>query len=546
MLTPRWALCALIAGACAAESTAWSPPTAESNETRNSRPILLFARSPVSPKDGRSNESSQDGGSLGYVESGLQTTEDDDLEARQVAPVRAPTVFSTSYVTSTITTFAGEPVISTIFETITATASIVPQKRTIPWNLSSDEIRSHLDDALRTPDDPPRGLERKKRQNNISTVTSVIYMISRTVVTVAPTTSTTIPVTVTIAIASDGSTTTLGPSTTSQLPSRTSSTKTSSQSSQTSLPTGTPTTSSTLNQGAIAGGVLGSVFGAALLIALFLCCIRRRRRERKSTKDAHPRGTGYTTTLTSTSTLNRDEGTLIHHENFHVGASPPASLAPSASEQTKQQSVVSTTPPPMQMKQVLPAVDETSYAVQRPGGMTRRQSSRAGRIWLVNDETEEEDEEEGKKKKEASSSSSSSDGTGFDSNEAQPPSPVASSDIFGPYNSTYRQTRDTWASTADMSLSFATPRNLTMLGSDFDDRPQTSESMEDAMWRGDDDDVQSGRDSWSSSIPEKSKRRSQSKETVEKAVRFQETPTTATRKSSGSGGQSVDGRSAFL
>lgn len=545
MLTPRWALCTLIAGACAAESTEWSPPTPESNETRNPRPILLSARSTVSPKDGRSNQSSQDGGSLGYVESGLRTTEDDDLEARQVAPVRAPTVFSTSHVTSTITTFAGEPVTSTIFETITATASITPQKRTIPWNLSSDEMRSRLDDALRTPDDPPRGPDRKKRQNNISTVTSVIYMISRTVVTVAPTISTTIPITITIATASDGSTTTLEPSTTSQLPSTTGSTTTSSQSSQTSLPTGTPTTSSTLNQGAIAGGVLGSVFGAALLIALFLCCIRRRRRERKSTKDAHTRGTGYTTTLTSTSTLDRDEGTLTHHESFHVGASPPASLAPSASEQTKQQSVVSTTPPPMQMKQVLPAVDETSYAVQRPGGMTRRQSSRAGRIWLVNDEDEEEDEEE-VNKKEASSRNSSSDGTGFDSNEAQPPSPVASSDIFGPYNSTYRQTRETWASTADMSLSFATPRNLTMLGSDFDDRPQTSESMEHALWRSDDDDVQSRRDSWSPSIPEKSKRRSQSKETVEKAVRFQETPTTATRKSSGSGRQSVDGRSAFL
>lgn len=200
------------------------------------------------------------------------------------------------------------------------------------------------------------------------------------------------------------------------------------------------------------------------------------------------------------------------------------------------------TPPPLQMKQVLPAVDETSCEVQRPE-MTRRQNSRAGMIWLVNDGNEEDEDED--KKKEASSSSSTSDGSGFDSNEAQPPSPVASSDIFGPYNSTYRQTRDTWASTAEMSLSFATPRNLTMLGSDFDDRPQTSESMENAMWRGEDEE-QSEQAFWSPTIPEKSKRRSQSKETVEKAVRFQETPTTPTRKSSGSVGKSVDGSSAFL
>lgn len=543
MLIPRGTLCTLIAGACAAESIEWSPPTAESNETRNPRPILLSARSPISQQDDQSNESSQDGGSLGNVESGVPMTEDDGLEARQVAALRAPTVFSTSYVTSTITTFVGEPVTSTIFETITATASIVPQKRTIPWNPSSKEIRSHLEDALWTPDDPPRGSDRKKRQNNLSTVTSVIYMISRTVVTVAPTISTTIPVTVTIATDSDGSTTTLQPSTTSQLPSTTttslsksSSSKTSSQSSQTSLPTGTPATS-TLNQGAIAGGVLGSVFGAALLIGLFLCCIRRRRRERKPAKDTHPRDAGYTTTLTSSSTLDRDEGTLIHHESFHVGASPPASLALSASEQKSQQQTLSTTPPPtIQMKQVLPAVNETSCEVQqRPDEMTQRQSSRAGMIWLVSEDNEEEE-------------NSSSGGSGFDSNEAQPPSPVASSDIFGPYNSTYRQARDTWASTADTSLSFATPRNLTMLGSDFDDRPQTSESMENAMWRDGDDDhhEQSGRDSWSPSIPEKSKRRSQSKDAVGKAVRFQETPTTPTRKSSGSGGKSVDGSSAFL
>lgn len=189
----------------------------------------------------------------------------------------------------------------------------------------------------------------------------------------------------------------------------------------------------------------------------------------------------------------------------------------------------------MQMKQVLPAADETSCELQqRPDGMTRRQSSRAGRIWLVDDDNEEEN-------------GSSSGGSGFDSNEAQPPSPVASSDIFGPYNSTCRQTRDTWASTADMSLSFATPRNLTMLGSDFDDPPRTGESMENAMWRDDNDDYeQSGRGSWSPSIPEKSKRRSQNREPGEKVVRFQEHPTPPTRKSSGSGDKSENGSSAFL
>lgn len=572
MLIPRGALCTLIAGACAAESIEYSPPTVDANETRSPSPILLSARNPVSQQDGRTNESSQDEGQLGYTKSGLPAVKDNELEARQAAPVRPPTVFSTSYMTSTITTYVGEAVTSTIFETFTATASIAPQKRTIPLSSPPNEIQAHLNEVLRTSDDLPNGSDRKtrqKRQNNLSTVTSVIYMISRTVVTVAPTISTTIPVTVTVAIASDGSTTLLSPSTTSSLPSttasvsQTSASETSSQSSQTSLPTGTPTTS-TLNQGAIAGGVLGSLFAAGILLAIFLCCVRRRRRKRepKPTKEKnttlrnHP---GYTPTVTTTSTssLARDEGTLIHHEIFLVGASPPASVAPSASEQHQykkqyQQPANITPPPPsLQMKQVLPAIDDTSCELQRPSGMTRRQSNRAGRIWLVNNDSEEEQEVEARKSS-SSNSSSSGGGSGFDSNEAQPPSPVASSDIFGPYDSTYRQTRDTWATSTDMSLSFSTPRNLTMLGSDFDEDPsRMSQSMEDAMWHGEDDDddeeQQSEGESWRPSVPERSKRRSQIKGTREKAVRFQETPTMPTRKSSGSGGdERVDGSSAFL
>lgn len=584
MLIPRRALCTLIAGAHAAESIERSPPTVEVNGTRSPLPILLSARTALSRQDGQRNESSQDEGQLGGVKSELPAVKDDGLEARQAAPVRPPTVFSTSYITSTITNYVGEPVTTTIFETFTTTASIALQKRTIPWPSSSNEIPAHLDDVLRTSDDPPKSSDRKKRQNNLSTITSVIYMISRTVVTVAPTISTTIPVTVTIATASDGSTTTLSPSTTSSLPSTTASlsqssaSKTSLQSTQTSLPTGTPTTSS-LNQGAIAGGVLGSLFAGALLLTLILCCVRRRRKKRNPTKAINSRDPGYTTTITSSSSLDRDEGTLIHHENFHVGASPPASEAPSASEQQEKQyhhqhyhqQPVDTTPPPpvLQMKQVLPAIDDTSCELQQPGDLTRRQSNRAGRIWLVNNDSDEEEkkkqmvkESSGSNSNSSNRNSSSGSGTDFDSNEAQPPSPVASSDIFGPYNSTYRHTRDTWATSTDMSLSFASPRNLTMLGSDFDDDEnypsRMSESMEHAMWHGDDDDVddddeeedqqQSDGDLWAPSIPERSKRRSQTKRPGEKAVRFQETPTTPTRrKSSGSGGRErVDGSSAFL
>ncbi|KAJ4393420.1 hypothetical protein N0V93_002630 [Gnomoniopsis smithogilvyi] len=535
MFTIRGAFYTIIAGACAFERFERAPQSGELNDTRDQTPTIISNQISSSGQEVKKDFRNE---LLEYTEGRVPLTGDDGLEARQVASFRPPTVFSTQYMTSTITSYAGEPVTSTIFatvtstltltdpasgrktETLTVTFSPAPQKRTVPR--MPNIVQLHSKKAITSLDDLPLRSDQGKRQNNPTTVTSIILMISRTVVTAAPTVlitstatlsstlTTTLPIStttsqvVTIFTGSDGSTTTLSPSTTS-LPG------TSSQSSQTILPTGTPK-SSTVNQGAIAGGVIGGIVGVALLLGILFCFLRRKRKH----TEPGSRISGYPTTVTSSSSLDPDRGTLIHHETFHVGTSPPASVAPSASEQQ----LPIHKPAPLEMRQpVVPA--GAIRTVQRSWGTVPSQSHRSEGFYYIDDE-----EEDG------------SNGSGLDSTEAQPPSPVASSDIFGPYNSTYRPGRDTWASSVGMS--FSTPRNVSILDDTGLETPRMSGSTESIL----PDEEQDRRDSWTPTIPQRSKPGPWSKE-LDRTVRFKDDSTTLSRRSRSRDG-SVNGSSAFL
>lgn len=178
-------------------------------------------------------------------------------------------------------------------------------------------------------------------------------------------------------------------------------------------------------------------------------------------------------------------------------------------------------PASLEMKQAVPA--GAIRSVPWTGSTTaldtrRRNTDRSGGVFYVH------------------SDDGNSNGSGFGSTEAQPPSPVASSDIFGPYNNTYRPGRDTWASSVGMGA-FSTPRNLSIV----DDGDGFGRGSMGSLWR---DEEQDRRDLWTPTVPEQSRSTSRSKE-LDRTVRFEE-DSVAFGGTSGNGRGSADGSSAFL
>lgn len=299
----------------------------------------------------------------------LHVPQDGLLMRGQVAPPRKrqqATVFSTTTSFETATTFGGDPTTSTVLvtstetltfvdpgqdrttQTLTVTSSIAPQKRIpqpyspVRTPLSILPAVSILSSAVvgeRGPAMP------EKRQGNGLTTTSIITIVSRIIVTVTPTILVTNTVRVITTVTPPISSTTVVIQTvivgTDNEPQTTlaSSTQATSLTTQTSFPT-----ISTTPSGRTLGITLGTSLGAALLIILLLyfCVLRRRRRRHSSKEKSKPKQLCSGLTDTSSDSLEAAEhGTVVHAETFTVGASPPASVAPSASQERRSRHLTS-------------------------------------------------------------------------------------------------------------------------------------------------------------------------------------------------------------
>lgn len=288
---------------------------------------------------------------------------------------RQVTVFSTTTSFETSTTFAGNPTTSTVqvtftetltildpspgrtTQTLIVTSSLAPQKRTVTPadgpvttpspSLSASPMSSGDAYEGREPPTP------KKRQEGPGTTTSVITILSKKVITVTPTIlvtntarisstitvtppiSSTISVVQTVLVGTDNQpVATLTPSTQTALP-----TETQSPAAETFSSASTSPSSRTL------GIAVGTAFGAVVVLIPFLyLCLRRRRRRRLlnsglTNKLSQLFGRGRpadTTSADSPGTPDAAErGAFVRTETFAVGGGRPASVARSASEERR-------------------------------------------------------------------------------------------------------------------------------------------------------------------------------------------------------------------
>lgn len=446
---------------------------------------------------------------------------------RHKRQVQVVTVFSTTTITSVVTTTDGMPTTSTLqtlvtetltdmdsafgrtTETLTITAqlgsptSLVPRMAeptaALPEGDTFWEVEISGKKAGSTERHHHEGqvLSPAKRQA-ASTVTSVITIISRSVVTVppivlvtqttrvlastglTPSISTTITVSTTLYIGSDGTPTT--------------------------TPSITPApaqTASSLTPGEAAGLGVGLLL-AVLLLAVAVFYYLDRRKKRKAVCSNCFKGKSTYSNGSSTSTQAAARGTLEHAEYFGVGDSPPASLGRGRSPTMRPvmvhapqtpSPVISKMPPPytpsperlgsqapiILPKRRRPQVSERKtpdedqlpnddtgqeHALRHPQTTSRRplqeqfrhpshvSSLLVGVTRLDLDDSSDEDEQQDSLP---------------ESTDVQPPSPVASSDVFGS-----RSSRNSAETVADRE-------RISSVGEDTDTLGELPESGED--WR---------------------------------------------------------------
>lgn len=137
----------------------------------------------------------------------------------------------------------------------------------------------------------------------------------------------------------------------------------------------------------------------------------------------------------------------------------------------------------------------------------------------------------------------------FYSDEAQPPSPVASSDILGPYSpvaasssarsSFQRPRRDAWGPSGTVSSGF---HRRDVPDSDAGWKRQGVGELIETICRAEEEIEENGRELWIPPFPKPGTARLQDRR-EERAVRFEELPTALSRHNSSG---SMDGSSAFI
>lgn len=479
---------------------------------------------------------------LDGAEEGPGVSEEEDLTKRQVAP-RVPTVFSTSTIFSTIVVSDEPPTTSTVLVTVTDTltfvdpaqgrttqtftlsTSIQPRPRARQRNVQQDDspttTSSHLlpmASMLAATATTTRhnlnaevsGRIAQEKRQDLVTITSVIIIISRTLLTVAPTAlvtstarlfstvtitppvSTTVAVTNTVVVGSDGVPTTLTPQTTPAVP--------------------TATDSSVLSPGGIAGVAVGGFVGAVLLLLFLVCCCKRRQRSHSWKRhETDPNASSIRTSEAA------ERGTVEHTETFGVGVSPPASVARGAREEASRDAPLQTSSPEdvrivinqpsmtdqsqemqQQQQQHGPPTDARRSLFWRPTNFSLRprqsdldaaiDEDARGMLRPSTDSIRELREQLGQRENDPSVRHPSAvpaplripwlgsqrrgqgeeeihddSSSTYDSNEAQPPSPLASSGVWGlsptapSFRSSLRRSRDK-ASSGEASTLGELPR----------------------------------------------------------------------------------------